>query len=125
MKHILNIVTATVFAVAIIGGALWWTIPAEAQPAFGGATKSFHGQVSCTTGGTTISLSGANEITFHNTAADIVYVYSNNGNAANQGVPICDAGTCVGTSMKIPAGSGVFRCAGASVTVDAGVIGVQ
>lgn len=125
MKDILK-TAGMLLALVVAGSAVaWWAVPAEAQPAFGGATKSFHGQVSCTTGGATISLSGATEITLHNTAPDVMYIYSNNGNPINQGIPICDAGTCVGTSLKLPSGSGVFRCAGAVGTVTAGVIGVN
>lgn len=125
MKNLITTAAGIAGMFLALVGLVWWAVPAEAQPVFGGATRSFHGAISCVTGGANISLSGAREITFFNPTADIVYVYSNNGAAANLGMPICDAGTCVAPSVKIPSGSGVFKCAGASVTVDAGVLGIQ
>jgi hypothetical protein len=102
-----------------------------ATAGFGGATKSGHGQVTCDTDGELLKISTSTatqpvkEIVLSNPTTTLVRVYSTNGNAINQGTPICSSSSCVGTSVNLKAGPNVWRCATDSGTQAVYLLGVE
>jgi hypothetical protein len=107
------------------------------QPAvagyFGGATDSFHEEISCATGGTDISspantttLNGAREMFVVNENTSVIHIYSTNGEAITEGPKICfDSTACTTAVLTLPFGPGVAKCAGVGGAVTLKVFGVR
>ena len=63
------------------------------------------------------------DITLSNPSATIVRIYSGNGQAISKGTPLCTSGSCVGVSIRLAAGGGLWKCATDSGTQAVYVLG--
>lgn len=93
-------------------------------------TRGGHNKITCTTTGVNIAINDSagtpqplTEITLANPTATIVRIISSNGVATANGLPICTDAACVGSTIRLPTGSGVFKCATDSGTASVYLLG--
>lgn len=126
MKSLKNLALTVVCVLALV---FLVQTGAHAAASLGGVGHGGHDVVTCTTSGVNIAVTENGQIapmqtiTLSNPTSTVVRVISNSSNAVGSGTPICNTVSCAGASIKLPAGSNVFKCATDSGTQSVFLLG--